>query len=241
MKDKKKAAAGGGAVLAIIALALAAGAKKVEALPEEESMPGEEAKYTPVIRHPEIPPEKAYLELEVLPISQEEVILSMATKQPIVSPLIDIETTDENRAYIQTVEDTEEARLMALPNGGVCTKSFTALDGNYYTCCNGYAILNKRATTTPEQFAAMIGAVAGAATKEESLQAAGEAFEEAGGETYHAGVRQGEPEGLTLQERAKLEEVRTGYSSLERNRMKYDYSQAHPGVSMAEASKILFG
>ncbi len=160
MKDKKKAAAGGGAVLAIIAIALAAGAKKVEALPEEESMPGEDAKYVPTIRHPEIPPEEAYVELEVLPISQEEALLSMATKQPIVSPLIDLERTPENREYRETVEDTEEARLMALPNGGVCTRSFTALDGNYYTCCNGYAILNKRASATPEQFAAMIGAAA---------------------------------------------------------------------------------
>ncbi len=240
MKDKKKAAAGAGAGLAVLGVALALGlaAKKVEAAPPEKPTVGEDAKYVPVIRHPDIPPEQAYVELEVLPTSQEEQILSLATGQPIVSPVIDIEETTENSAFIETVEDTEEARLMALPNGGQCTKTFIK-DGNYYACCNGYAVLTIRAESTPEQMAAMTQAVGGK-TREEATQAAGKAYEEAGGEIHKAGVYEGQPKDLTWMEKEALEETRTGYTQVERNKMIYNYRIAHPGVSGLEASKILF-
>jgi hypothetical protein len=242
MKDKKKAAAGAGAGLAVLGIALAVGlgAKKAEAAPPEKPV-GEDAKYIPVIRHPDIPPEQAYVELGVLPHSQEEQVLSLATGQPLVSVVIDIEETTENRAYIETIEDTEEARLMALPNGGQCTKTFIDAVGNYYACCNGYAILTIRATSTPEQMVAMIGAVAGK-TSEEAAQAAGEAYKEAGGEVWTYGTKAGQPKvELTAKEKEALEQARTGYTEVERHRLVYEYRQAHPGVSGLEAGKILFG
>jgi hypothetical protein len=213
MKDKKKAA-GAGAGLAVIAIALAAGLaeKKAEAAPEKPIV-GEDAKYVPVIRHPDIPPEQAYVELEVLPTPQEEQILSLATGLPIVSPVIDIEETTENREYIETVEDTEEARLMALPNGGQCTKSFVGLDGNYYACCNGYAILTIKGKD-PDIVAKIV-------------------------EVKETGTVKEEP--LTWMEKELLEQTRTGYTEVERNRLVYDYRQAHPGISGSEAYKTLFG
>ena len=215
MKDKKKAAAGAGAGLAVIAIAVAAGlaGKKVEAAPPEKPIVGEDAKYVPVIRHPDIPPEQAYVELEVLPTSQEEQILSLATGQPIVSPVIDIEETTENREYIEAIEDTEEARLMALPNGGQCTKSFVSMDGNYYACCNGYAILTIKG-------------------KDPDLLEKITEIKETGTVTKVP---------KTWMEKELLEQVRTGYTQVERNRLVYDYRIAHPGVGGAEASEILFG
>ncbi|MBA7478133.1 hypothetical protein ES707_13554 [subsurface metagenome] len=242
MKDKK-AAAGAGIGLAVIGVALAVGlgAKKAaEAAPEKEPIVGEDAKYIPVIRHPEIPPEEAYDELKILPTPQEEILLSLATKQPIVSPLIDLDETSENREYIEAIEDAEGARLMALPNGGQCTATFVDGKGDYYACCNGYAILTNRAKSTPEQLAAMTEAVVGK-TREEAAQAAGEAYVKAGGEIEKAGVYAGQPKDLTWMEKEKLEETRTGYSKPARLQMMSDYRTAHPGVSGAEANKILFG
>ncbi len=213
MKDKKKAAAGG-AGLAVIAVALAAGlgAKKAEAAPEKPIV-GEDAKYVPVIRHPDIPPEQAYVELEVLPTSQEEQILSLATGLPIVSPVIDIEETSENREYIETVEDTEEARLMALPNGGQCTTTFVGLDGNYYACCNGYAILTIKGQD-PDIVEKIV-------------------------EVKETGTVKEEPP--TWMEKELLEQTRTGYTEVQRHKMVYNYRIAHPGVSGSEAYRILFG
>ena len=215
MKDKKKAAAGAGAGLAVLGIALAVGlaGKKVEAAPPEKPIVGEDAKYVPVIRHPDIPPEQAYVELEVLPTSQEEQILSLATGQPIVSPVIDIEETTENREYIEAIEDTEEARLMALPNGGQCTKSFVGLDGNYYACCNGYAILTIKGKD-PDIVEKIV-------------------------EVKETGTVTKEPE--TWMEKELLEQTRTGYTEAQRHKKVYDYRQAHPGVSGSEAYKILFG
>ncbi|MBA7522526.1 hypothetical protein ES705_14645 [subsurface metagenome] len=211
MKDKKEAA---GAGLAVIAIALAAGlaAKKVEAAPEKPIV-GEDAKYVPVIRHPEIPPEQAYVELEVLPTSQEEQILSLATGLPIVSPVIDIEETSENAAFINVVEDTEEARLMALPNGGQCTETFLDDKGNYYACCNGYAIL--------------------------TIKAQDPDIQEKVTEIKTTGAVKEEPP--TWMEKELLEQARTGYTQVKRNKMVNDYRLAHPGVSGTEAYKILFG
>ncbi len=212
MKDKKKAA-GAGIGLAVIGVAIAAGLGAKKAAEEKKPIVGEDAKYVPVIRHPDIPPEQAYVELEVLPTSQEEQILSLATGLPIVSPVIDIEETSENREYIETVEDTEEARLMALPNGGQCTKSFVALDGNYYACCNGYAILTIKGKD-PDLLEKIV-------------------------EVKETGTVTKEPE--TWMEKELLEQTRTGYTEVERNRKVYDYRQAHPGVSGSEAYRILFG
>ncbi len=215
MKDKKKAAAGAGAGLAVlgVALAIGLGAKKVEAAPPEKPIVGEDAKYVPVIRHPDIPPEQAYVELEVLPTPQEEQILSLATGLPIVSPVIDIEETTENRAAIETVEDTEEARLMALPNGGQCTKSFVALNGNYYACCNGYAIL--------------------------TIKGKDPDIVEKITEIKKTGTVTKEPE--TWMEKELLEQTRTGATEVERNKAVYNYRQAHPGASGSEAYKALYG
>lgn len=214
MKDRKKAAAGGGVgIVVLLALAASLGAKKEAEAPPARPIVGEE--YTPVIRHPEIPPEQAYTELEVEPTSQQEIIVSMAAQEPIVSPVIDIEETTENREAIETVEDTEEAKLMALPNGGQCTKSFLDENGNYYACCNGYAILTIRATETPGELAA----------KKEEIRTTGTVAEEP----------------LSWMEKELLEQERTGSTEVERNKMVYEYRIAHPGVSGSEAYKILFG
>ncbi|MBA7621560.1 hypothetical protein ES703_28924 [subsurface metagenome] len=216
MKDRKKAAAGGiGGVIVVLALAASLGAKKAAEAPPERPIVGEEAKATLVVRHPEIPPEQAYTQLEVEPTSQQEIIESMAAQEPIVSPVIDIEETSENREAIETVEDTEEAKLMALPNGGQCTKTFLDENGNFYMCWNGYAVLTIRATEPPGELAA----------KKEEIRETGTVTKE--------------PE--SWMEKELLEQERTGSTEVERNKMVYNYRIAHPGVSGSEAYKILFG
>jgi hypothetical protein len=212
MKDKKKAAGAGiGGAVVILALAVGLGAKK--AAEEKKPTVGEDAKYVPVVRHPEIPPEEAYVELELLPIPQEELLLSLATKQPLVNPVIDIEDTPENWKYIETVEDTEEARLVALPNGGQCTASFLDDKGNYYACCNGYAILQIRAQDPDIQ------------EKVAEIKATGTVAKTP----------------KTWMERELLEQARTGYTEVDRHKLVADYREKHPGVSGAQAYEILFG
>ncbi|MBA7555707.1 hypothetical protein ES705_48388 [subsurface metagenome] len=58
-------------------------------------------------------------------------------------------------------------------------------------------------------------------------------------EVKETGTVKEEP--LTWMEKELLEQTRTGSTEVERNRLVYDYRQAHPGTSGSEAYKTLFG
>lgn len=183
--------------------------------PPEKPVVGEPSKVAPTaVRHPEVPVEEAYAEVRVEPTSQTELEETVLLKQPIVSPVIDVEETTENRAAIEAIEDAEEAKLMALPPGNQCTKTFLDEKGNYYACVNGYAVLTIRAVE-PEKME----------EKKEEIRTTGTV----------------EKEPVSWMEKELLEQERTGYTQVQRNKMVYDYRMAHPGVSGSEAYKILFG
>jgi len=185
-----------------------------EEIPEEEpyELVGDPMTTIPVISHPEIAPETAYDQLNVEPISETELLEAM-TGQPLVSPVIDIEVTTANNAAIETIEDTEEAKLMALPFGNQCKTTFLDEKGNYYACVNGYAILTIKA-------------------QDPDIEAKKEEIKE-------TGTVKKEP--LTWMERELLEQERTGYTEAQRHKMVYDYRITHPGVSGLQAYNILFG
>lgn len=227
MKVKGKGIGIGVVLLALVGLFFWSKKKPAEAAPGVEVPPdnlGEPMTTMPVVRHPEVAPETAYNQLGVEPTSQTELYVAQATKQPLVSPVIGIEETTENREAIETIEDAEEAKLMALPFGGQCSKTFLDGSGNYYSCVNGYAVLTIRASQTPE-------------TMEEMKTM----IEETGHlEPRTTGSRsQIEPE--TWMEKEVLEEARTGDTQVERNKAVYEYRLAHPGVSGSEAYQIIYG
>ena len=206
-----------GAVLAALGFLL--GRKPAEAAPEEEipeeapyELVGDPMPTAIIVRHPEITPETAYDQLNVKPISETE-LLEATAGQPLVSPVIDIEETTKNRAAIETIEDTEEAKLMALPFGGQCTTTFLDGKGNYYACVNGYAVLTIKA-------------------QDPNIEAKKEEIKETG--TV-------EKEPVTWMEKELLEQERTGYTEAQRHNMVYNYQIAHPGVSGSQAYNILFG
>lgn len=185
--------------------------------PAEAALVGEPIPVVPVtiVRHPEIPVGTAYSQLGVKPTSDVELLKTQTTQQAIVSPVIDIVETTENRKYIEAIEDAEEVKLNALPKGTQCTTTFLDGSGNYYACCNGYAILTIRATETPAVLEA----------KKEEIKTTGTVAVEP----------------LSWMEKELLEQARTGYTEVQRHKMVNDYRLAHPGVSGSRAYDILFG
>ena len=220
MPNKGPIILGIGAALAAAGLLLRR-KKPAEAAPTAPGEIPEEAPYelvgdpmttTIIVRHPEVAPQTAYEQLKVEPTSETE-LLEATAGQPLVSPVIDVVETTKTKAAIETIQDTEEAKLMALPFGGQCTTTFLDEKGNYYACVNGYAVLTIKAQDPNIE------------TKKEEIK--------------ETGTVKKEP--LTWMEKELLEQERTGYTEAQRHKMVNDYRLAHPGVSGSEAYKILFG
>lgn len=219
MKDKSKGIGLGVALLVALGVWLWSKRKPAEAappaIPPEIPPLGEMADPTSGIRHPEVDPATAYEQLGVEPVSQTELFEAVTSGQPIVSPVVDIEETTENSDAFEAAEDALMARLSALPAGTQCSGAHLDEKGNFYTCVNGYSVLEIRATEPPGELEA----------KKEEIR--------------ETGSVEREPE--SWMEKEILEQQRTGYTQVERNKLVYEYRQEHPEASGTEAYKDLFG